>query len=41
MQCILRHTEDGERTLEDFGIWEMIWHVEKGQDIQKVAVEVH
>ena len=36
IESIARRTEDGERILEDFGIWErMIWHVVKGQDIQK------
>ena len=41
IKSIVRHTKDGERILEDFGIWErMIWHVDKGQDIQKMTVEV-
>ena len=32
IKSIVRHIEDGERILEDFGIWErMIWYMEKAK----------
>ena len=33
---IVRHTEAGERIVEDFGIWErMIWHMDKAMIFKK------